>query len=491
MFKARKSETIYKALQHCDLFIEFTSDGEILHVNDNFLACMGYSKEEVLGKHHSMLITADERDSSEYESFWRTLQTNQATTNDYCYQAKNGQLIWFGGCFCPIFDKRGEPSGFVKFGTDVTEFNQQHMDAAQRFSAIDRSLTVASFDVDGTILDANENLLNALGYDLHEIQGKNQSFLFSDKVREKPEYSQLWNNLKNGEFQAGEFLCSGKGGKEVHLEASYNPICDIEGRPYKIVKYAIDRTEQTEDRNRQSRVQANIAEELVSIDEAVSKTSHRASEISDASKSATAIVHTVADSSEELSVSVGEISVQVSSALDMSSEAVESAHDANLMVVELANAGQKIGEVVELINSIAEKTNLLALNATIEAARAGEAGKGFAIVASEVKSLATQTSTATDEIASQISDVQSTTDKVVNAIGKIVGIIGKMNEFSSNISTAVEQQRAVTADMSSNMMRASQGVSSINDSIVEIAESAQIAGEGTARVAEVSKQFVG
>jgi len=154
---------------------------------------------------------------------------------------------------------------------------------------------------------------------------------------------------------------------------------------------AIDRTEQTEDRNRRSRVQANIAEELVSIDEAVSKTSHRASEISVASKSTTAIVHTVADSSEELSVSVGEISVQVSSALDMSSEAVESAHDANLMVAELVNAGQKIGEVVELINSIAEKTNLLALNATIEAARAGEAGKGFAIVASEVKSLATQT----------------------------------------------------------------------------------------------------
>ena len=177
-------------------------------------------------------------------------------------------------------------------------------------------------------------------------------------------------------------------------------------------------------------------------------------------------------------------------ALEISVEAVTQANHTNSIVSGLADAGQKIGEVIELINSIAEQTNLLALNATIEAARAGEAGKGFAVVASEVKNLATQTSKATDEIGAQISGVQNSTSEAVSALEVITSTISKINEISTAIATAVEEQAAVTNEISSNMHMAASGVDTINASMTEIASSAQLANEATQKVAESSRAMV-
>lgn len=167
-------------------------------------------------------------------------------------------------------------------------------------------------------------------------------------------------------------------------------------------------------------------------------------------------------------------------------QAVSQADNTNTIISGLATAAQKIGDVVSLISEIAEQTNLLALNATIESARAGEAGKGFAVVASEVKSLAGQTANATEEISNQIAMVQSTTEEAVTAIQTITETIGKINEISSIISAAVEEQSAVTGNMSANMQTAADGVNEISSGVNEIAQATEMVDVATQRVQESS-----
>ena len=195
----------------------------------------------------------------------------------------------------------------------------------------------------------------------------------------------------------------------------------------------------------------------------------------------------VASGAEELAASVSEISRQAADALAISTKAVEQADETNKIVSGLAQAAQKIGDVVKLINNIAEQTNLLALNATIEAARAGEAGRGFAVVASEVKSLATQTSKATDEISGQIAEVQNSTTSAVNVIEAISQTISRINEISAAIAASVEEQSSVTQNISENMQVAAKGVSDINSSMNEIANAAQSVDAATRKVKDASR----
>ena len=197
----------------------------------------------------------------------------------------------------------------------------------------------------------------------------------------------------------------------------------------------------------------------------------------------------VAAGSEELAHSVSEISRQVTNALEISQSAVAQANRTNTTMTTLNTAVQKIGEVVDLINTIAAQTNLLALNATIEAARAGDAGKGFAVVASEVKQLASQTSKATDEIAGQIAAVQMNTTEATGAIGEISSTIAKINEISASIASAVEEQEAVTTDMSANMQTAAQGVEIITQGMNDIAAAARQVDGSVKKVKEASRSI--
>ncbi len=177
----------------------------------------------------------------------------------------------------------------------------------------------------------------------------------------------------------------------------------------------------------------------------------------------------------------------MSHALEITGEAVTQADTTNATITTLVSATQKIGEVVDLINSIAAQTNLLALNATIEAARAGEAGRGFAVVASEVKNLATQTSKATDEIGAQIAEVQNNTRQAVDAISGISATIAKINEISTAIASAVEEQEAVTRDMSENMQTAARGVEVIDQGMQAIASATREIDDATRKVKDASR----
>ncbi|TQV80077.1 PAS domain S-box protein [Exilibacterium tricleocarpae] len=224
--------------------IEFNMDGTIITANDNFLNAMGYRLDEIQGRHHSLFVEPQYKNSSEYKAFWAKLNRGEYDSHEYKRRGKGGKEVWIQASYNPILDLNGRPFKVVKYATDVTEQKLQSADFAGQIKAIDMSQAVIEFNMDGTIITANENFLNAMGYRLDEVQGRHHSLFVEPRYRDSAEYRQFWAKLNRGEYDVHEYKRLGKGGKEVWIRASYNPILDLNGRPFKVVKYATDVTEQ-------------------------------------------------------------------------------------------------------------------------------------------------------------------------------------------------------------------------------------------------------
>jgi methyl-accepting chemotaxis protein len=466
--------------------IEFALDGTILNANKNFLAVMGYTLDEIRGRHHSLFVEPNERTSAEYKDFWARLGRGEYQSAEFKRISKDGKSVYIQATYNPVFGRNGKPYKVVKFATDVTQEKLRIADFEGKIEAISRVQAVIEFNLDGTILTANENFLALMGYRLDEIQGRHHSMFATPGVAESIEYREFWAKLNRGEFAVDRYKRLARGNREVWILASYNPILCPDGRPYKIVKFATDITDAVQERLRRAEIQAAIATDLEDISQAASDVTTQTSNAASASSETSANVQAVAAGAEELAASVNEISQQVNHALDISTQAVAQGRQTNANVQALAAMAEKIGSVVQLINTIAGQTNLLALNATIEAARAGEAGRGFAVVAAEVKELATQTAKATEEISSQISQTQAATQEVVSSIDAITATVERVNETSVAISAAVEEQSAVTREMSANMQTASYSVSSVSRSMGEIARSVELVSSATSKVRQAS-----
>lgn len=410
------------AVDRAQAMIEFKLDGTIITANENFLKTMGYALSEIQGRHHSMFVEQAERDGAAYREFWAALNRGEYRAAEYKRVGKGGKEVWILATYNPLLDEAGRPTGVVKFATDVTAQKLKTADVSGQMDAIGKSQAVIEFNMDGTIITANDNFLNTLGYSLAEIKGSHHSMFVDPSERDSSDYREFWANLNRGQYQAAEYKRIGKGGKEVYIQASYNPILDLNGKPFKVVKYATDTTKQVLVRMGNERVRA--------------------------------MMESVAAGAEELNASVREISEAMTKSRENAMGAVDRVATADAQAQRLAAAAQSMSGIVDLINSITGQINLLALNATIESARAGEAGRGFAVVASEVKTLATQAKSATDKIGAEIGSLNSISGDVVTALDEIKHAINSVSEYVTSTAAAVEEQSTVTNEMSTSMQRA-------------------------------------
>ncbi len=489
MFSPKTNELQSKlaALDKSQAVIEFNLDGTIVTANPNFLNAVGYALQEIAGKHHSLFVSPADRGSAAYTQFWAALNRGEFQSGEYLRVGKGGREIWIQATYNPLLDSNGKPYKVVKFCTDITARKQQVADFEGQIAAINKSSAVIHFNLDGSIVTANANFLGAVGYALDEIIGRHHRMFVSEAERSGQAYAAFWENLKRGEFQAGEFKRVRKDGKELWLQATYNPIFDAMGRPFKVVKFCTDITAQVQ---MKAALKQTIDIDLGKVTQAIADTTGRIASAANASAVTSNNVQAVASAAEELVTSVREIGRRVDEASQITNQAVTIGKRTNEIMSGLASSADRIGQVVSLINTIASQTNLLALNATIEAARAGEAGKGFAVVASEVKTLASQTAKATAEIASQIGTVQTGTSDAVSAIQEITAVINSINDISNGIAAAIEEQGAVTQEISSNMLTASNGVQAITEDMTRIQGATEAASASARTVMEASKTLV-
>ncbi len=487
MFAARRireARAKLAALDRQQAVIEFDLQGRVLSANANFLALMGYDLPEIVGRPHAIFVDPDHAGSAEYRTFWERLRAGEPVADQFRRIARDGRPVWIEASYNPVLDGAGRPCRIVKFATDITARKAEDADRAGQIAAIGKSQAVIAFDLDGTILEANANFLATLGYELHEIVGRHHRIFVDPAEGASADYAAFWAALRAGTYRAAQFRRIGRDGREIWIQASYNPILDASGRPYKVVKFATDITDQV---RLLASLRTLIDRNFGEIDAAVAAASQAATAAGRSAGGTSGNVQSVAAAAEELAASVGELSrniVRSQGATDTAQACMRAADD---QTQRLADTASGMSGLVGLIATIAGQINLLALNATIEAARAGEAGRGFAVVASEVKALADQAARATDRINGEIFSVQAMSREVVDSLGSIRQAVDVMRESVVVTAAAIEEQSAVTRDLAENMQHAADAVTSITGNIGAIGTAVGQVSEAVASTREAAK----
>lgn len=411
------------AIDRAQGVIEFALDGTILNANSNFLALTGYTLEEIKGRHHRIFCEAETAQSDGYSAFWAKLARGEYDAGEYKRVAKDRSELWIQATYNPIFDVDGKAVKVIKFALDVTSEKLAAMEFRAKVDAMDRSQAVVEFDLDGNILDANENFLRLTGYSSRELMGQHHSMLCTPDHIRSAEYRDFWLNLARGEVQAGRFHRIGKFERDIWIMATYNPVLDTRGKPIRIIKYASDVTEQValEQRIKAcSSAMSGEVETLATSIQAIAKATETATRLSERTRGGAQV----------------------------GSGSLSNAVDAIGLIQKSATG---IAEIVTTIVNLAGQTNLLAFNAEIEAARAGENGIGFSIVAGEVRKLAERSAEAARQISSLLDETQqriaagSESSRNANdAFAQIVESVIQSSESIDGIASLTASQSSVS-----------------------------------------------
>ncbi|MCF3641223.1 PAS domain-containing methyl-accepting chemotaxis protein [Rhizobium sp. TRM95111] len=480
---------VLQAMSRSQAIIEFRLDGSILHANENFCRALGYELSEIVGKHHRMFVDPAEAASPDYRQFWEKLGRGEFDQRQYRRIGKGGREVWIEASYNPV-SRGGKPYKVVKFATDITAQKLRAAEDAGKLEALSRAQAVIEFTPQGEILTANQNFLTTLGYQSTEIAGRHHSMFCEQGYAQSADYRQFWERLRAGEFFSEEFLRIGKGGKKVYIQASYNPIFDMNGKVFKVVKFATDVTGRVENvealaygmqqlaegdltvairspfiptlerlrsdfNNAVTKLQSTMrsveqnAEAIAAgsnqirsaADDLSKRTEQQAASVEETAAALEEITTTVSDSSHRAE-EAGKLVATTRENAERSGEVVRKAITA---MSEIEKSSGEISNIISVIDEIAFQTNLLALNAGVEAARAGEAGKGFAVVAQEVRELAQRSAKAAKEIKALI----NTSGEQVRAGVELVGhtgqalsqIVRQVQDINSNVSAIVDAAR--------------------------------------------------
>jgi methyl-accepting chemotaxis protein len=419
------------AIDKSMLVMELNMDGTIAHANASFLSVLGYSLEEVKGRHHRILVDPNVAASPEYARFWEELRAGKDQPPGEAKRiGKNGKEVW---CQTAVYsfvrDPSGKPVRVQAYASDISagvKMREEVEASAIRERAAQEALQQK--------VDSMLGVVNAA--------------TAGDLTR---------SMTVSGEDAIGKM----GSGLATFLEDLRKNIATI---------------------GISARTLGASSEELTAVSQTMSanaeETSAQASVVSAAAEQVNRNIQTVSASAEEMTASIREIAKNAGEAARVATSAVKVAETTNATVAKLGESSAEIGKVIKVITSIAQQTNLLALNATIEAARAGEAGKGFAVVANEVKELAKETAKATEDISQKIEAIQGDTRGAVAAIGQISSIIGQINDIQNTIASAVEEQTATTNEISRNVTEAARGSGEIAENITGVAKAAQQTSAG-------------
>lgn len=405
--------------------IEFRPDGTILRANPNLCGCVGFSEAELVGQHHRMLCDPAFAASAEYADLWRRLREGEAFGGKHRRRRRDGSPLWLEASYMPVRGADGQVERIVKLAADITASVNQQQSLDSINQAVRRSMAVIELALDTTVIGFNDLFASTFGYSESELVGRSHRTLCPPEFATSREYEDLWARLRRGEFVSGRFRRVARDGREIWLEASYNPIFDADGAVCRVVKFASDITSRMRD----------LSEQI---------------------ENARQIMQTSGDSLDRAEQAAGLVQASAEGMVTTANKASAAAE----AVEELQRSAQGIGQIASAIAEIAAQTNLLALNAAIEAARAGDAGRGFAVVADEVRSLSEKTRAATSEIDGRIGDIRQRTlaaaqamSDVASASSDSVGSMTAASDAMAGIRDAARASAEVTRIQSERLAR--------------------------------------
>lgn len=525
-------QQVLDALSRSLAIIEFSPKGDILTANENFCHAMGYALAEIRGRHHSLFVDPEEVKGSGYAAFWQKLAHGEFDAREYRRLGKGGREVWIQASYNPVKDRSGRVIKVVKVAADITADKLRALDFEARMTALSRAQAVIEFSPDGEIATANENFLNAMGYELAEIVGKRHSLFVEAAYAQSAEYREFWRRLNAGEFISAEFKRIGKAGREVWIQASYNPVFDLTGRVCKVVKFATDVTSRVRAvneigkglsrlaqsdltytiderfeaafeplRNDYNTAATTLCQAMAGVGGATQAVTAGAEEIARASDDLSRRTEQQAASLEETAAALDEITATVKRSAESARSATEAAsaarddaarsgdvmRDGVEAMAQIEASSREITQIISVIDEIAFQTNLLALNAGVEAARAGEAGRGFAVVASEVRALAQRSAQAAKEIKTLISNSSDQVERGVR-------LVGETGEALSGIVTKVTEIDRLISEIARSSQEQATGLSEVNTAVNQMdqvtQQNAAMVEEATAASAQLKREAV-